>query len=54
MGHAVAGEEWWAEHATLSHQAYRDRLEDYLVPILNYLELKPISGGTLKRRGRTN
>ncbi len=44
MGHAVAGEEWWRDDATFSHQDYRLHLRKYMVPILEYLELKPITG----------
>lgn len=34
MGHACAGEEWWADNATYSHSRHRDYLLAYLVPIL--------------------
>jgi hypothetical protein len=34
MGHACAGEEWWADNATYSHSRHRDHLLAYLVPIL--------------------
>lgn len=44
MGHAVAGEEWWAPDATFSHARYRLHLEKHLVPILEYLGLKPVEG----------
>jgi hypothetical protein len=52
MGHAVAGDEWWSEHATISHQQYRKELEKYLVPILEYLELNPIEGASPSPRVR--
>ncbi len=44
MGHACAGEEWWSENATFSHQDYRNTLRLYLVPILKYLEFEPVGG----------
>ncbi|HUB00509.1 MAG TPA: hypothetical protein VMA34_19415 [Terracidiphilus sp.] len=44
MGHAVTGEEWWRDDATFSHQNYRHQLRQYLVPILKYLELRPLKG----------
>ena len=54
MGHAVAGEEWWAPDATFSHAEYRSHLRRYLVPILEYLCLNPIKGmGYLLNRRET-
>jgi hypothetical protein len=44
MGHACAGEEWWSDNATFSHQDYRGKLRQYLVPILNYLAFEPVGG----------
>jgi hypothetical protein len=52
MGHAVAGEEWWSEHATFVHEHYRTQLGKYLVPILNFLELRPIEGAPSRIRER--
>jgi hypothetical protein len=52
MGHAVAGEEWWRDDATFSHQEYRRHLGDFLVPILDYLELKPIKGFASRKQAR--
>jgi len=46
MGHAVAGEEWWSEHATFAYGHYRIQLGKYLVPILKELGLKPIKGAS--------
>jgi hypothetical protein len=52
MGHAVAGEEWWRDDATFSHQEYRRHLGDFLVPILDYLGLKPNKGFASRKQAR--
>jgi hypothetical protein len=52
MGHAIAGEEWWRDDATFSHQEYRQHLCEFLVPILDYLELKPVKGLASRKRVR--
>jgi hypothetical protein len=52
MGHAIAGEEWWRDDATFSHQEYRRHLCEFLVPILDYLELKPVKGLASRKRVR--
>jgi hypothetical protein len=52
MVHATAGEEWWRDDATFSHQKYRGHLCEFLVPILDYLELKPIKGLASRKQVR--
>ncbi len=49
MGHACAGEEWWADNATYSHLKHREYLRQYLVPIIKDLEFEPIGGGVLEQ-----
>ena len=49
MGHAVTGEEWWRDDATFSHQNYRQQLRQHLIPILEYLEIKPVKGFAVPR-----
>jgi hypothetical protein len=48
MGHACAGEEWWADNATYSHLRHRDYLLAYLVPILKKLKFELIKGAVLE------
>jgi hypothetical protein len=52
MGHALVGEEWWADEATFSHHEYRRHLHEYLVPVLKYLELKPIRPVSCQKQAR--
>lgn len=44
MGHACAGEEWWADNATYSHLMHREYLRSYLVSVLEDLKFEPIKG----------
>jgi hypothetical protein len=49
MGHACAGEEWWADNATYSYPKHIKYLVQYLVPILDKeLKFELIKGAALE------